>query len=355
MFAKLLRDERSRRNMSLKSLSKHTDIDASLLSRFENGQRMPTKEQLGKLSNELGFSDHQLLKAWLVDKVYDVLDDYPDVASEVLHAMESRVEYLSGPKALNLDKVPDFIKQELVEIDMLKAKWRDAKPVKGVQFEKLNEAFGMDYTFESNRIEGNTLTLQETFLVIKEGLTISGKSIQEHLEAINHDDAIDFIRDLAKNKTPINEYGLKQLHNLVLKGIDRRNAGVYRSVGVRIGGSQHVPPEPFLIQKMMEDYFVHYTAQVDKMHPVLLAAEMHERLVSIHPFIDGNGRTSRLIMNLILLRNGYTLAILKGDNASRMAYYKALEDVQINNDPIPFYTLICKLVKESLISHLKLA
>jgi len=119
-----------------------------------------------------------------------------------------------------------------------------------------------------------------------------------------------------------------------------------------ISGSEHVPPQPFLLEKLMEEYFTHYERQKRILHPVLLAAEMHERLVSIHPFIDGNGRTSRLLMNFILLKNGYTIANLKGDYESRMAYYNALENVQVNNNPESFYNLILDKVEESLKEHL---
>ena len=123
---------------------------------------------------------------------------------------------------------------------------------------------------------------------------------------------------------------------------------------MRISGSRHEPPQPWQLDKLMEDYFHHYLRQKGSLHPVLLAAEMHERLVSIHPFIDGNGRTARLVMNLILLRNGYTIANLKGDNASRMAYYQALEKVQVDNEPAVFYQLVADAVVSSLHAHLDL-
>jgi len=192
----------------------------------------------------------------------------------------------------------------------------------------IKEALKVEFLYESNRIEGNTLTLRETQLVINEGMTISGKSMREHLEAINHKEAILFIEDLVTQKMELSEYVLKQIHGIVLYGIDRENAGVYRKLPVAIAGSKHLPPQPYLLQDLMEDYFRFYELHRNDLHPVILAAEMHERLVSIHPFIDGNGRTSRLIMNLILLQHGFPLAIIGGDYESRMAYYDALEKVQ---------------------------
>jgi Fic family protein len=186
--------------------------------------------------------------------------------------------------------------------------------------------------------------LRETQLVINEGMTISGKSMREHLEAINHKEAILFIEDLVTQKMELSEYVLKQIHGIVLYGIDRENAGVYRKLPVAIAGSKHLPPQPYLLQDLMEDYFRFYELNKNDLHPVILAAEMHERLVSIHPFIDGNGRTSRLIMNFILLQHGFPLAIIGGDYESRVAYYDALEKVQTEDDKQSFILLIAEKV-----------
>ena len=218
----------------------------------------------------------------------------------------------------------------------------------------IREALEIEFLYQSNRIEGNTLTLRETQLVVNEGITISGKSVREHLEAINHKEAILFIDDIVQNKIPLTEYVLKQIHALVLHSIDRDNAGVYRKLPVLISGSQHIPPQPYMLHSLMEDYFIFYNAHKNILHPVTLSAEMHERLVTIHPFLDGNGRTSRLIMNLILLQHGFPLAIIGGDYDSRMAYYNALERVQTHNDKSKFIELIANYVKISLERYIKI-
>jgi len=219
---------------------------------------------------------------------------------------------------------------------------------------KIQEALAIEYTYESNRIEGNTLTLQETQLVIEKGLTISGKPLKEHLEAINHKEAIDYIKQLSQNSATLTEYDLKQIHAIVLKSIDRENAGVYRNLPVLISGSSYLPPQPYLLAKLMEDYFIFYNEHKDTLHTVVLAAEMHERLVTIHPFIDGNGRTARLIMNLILLQHGYPIANIKGDAAVRLRYYAALEKAQTQNDKTDFIMLIAEVVKESIEKYLSI-
>ena len=220
--------------------------------------------------------------------------------------------------------------------------------------DKVAKAFDIEYTYESNKIEGNTLTLQETALVIEKGLTIGGKSLNEHLEAINHQHAIDYIKELASKKQTFSERDVLQIHQLILQSIDNQNAGKYRNVQVLISGAKHIPPQPFLVPKQMEDLFIWYNENKDQLHPIELSAEMHERLVTIHPFIDGNGRTSRLLMNLILLQNGFPIAILKGDTESRLNYYGALETAQTENNKQPFIDLITENVRETMERIIKL-
>lgn len=231
------------------------------------------------------------------------------------------------------------------ELDKLKDQ---LNALRQTQSDKVARAFEVEYTYESNKIEGNTLSLQETALIIEKGLTIGGKTLNEHLEAINHTYAIDYIKELAREKDTITERDILQIHALILQGIDRENAGVYRKVQVMISGAKHIPPPPYLVQKEMEDLMEWYKEHKAQLHPVELSAEMHERLVSIHPFIDGNGRTSRLLMNLILLQHGYPIAILKGDAESRLRYYKALDTAQVESNKQPFKELIYENVRESI-------
>lgn len=218
------------------------------------------------------------------------------------------------------------IKELLNEADVLKEQLSTLRPLPEEALKKIQDALDIEYTYESNRIEGNTLTLQETALVVNEGVTISGKSMREHLEAINHTEAINYIKDIAKQDIEISERTIKEIHALILHGIDRENAGRYRTVPVMISGSTHIPPQPYLIEKQMEDFMLRFRQmEEEKVHPVLVAAYLHDELVRIHPFIDGNGRTSRLLMNLYLLRNGYVIITLKGSNDAKIKYYKALE------------------------------
>jgi Fic family protein len=225
----------------------------------------------------------------------------------------------------------------LDDIDRIKA---DLDRLRPLENPSILHALDIEYTYESNRIEGNTLTLRETGLVIEKGLTVGGKSMREHLEAINHHEALLFLRDLVRDGRPLTESLVKQLHGLILHGIDHDNAGRYRNVPVMIAGSRHLPPQPWAVPVKMEQCFAWYESQRDSLHPVLLAAEIHGRIATIHPFIDGNGRTSRLAMNLILLTQGYPLANIPGDTDSRRAYYDALEHCNLSGDKSGFHRFI---------------
>ncbi len=340
--------------LSMQEVSRRTGIAQALISKFENNYRLPTDEQLKAFSQLYQLSYEELRKQKKAEKiVYMLLED--EDALSILHVAESRMEYLkSSPKAVEYP-ISEEVAKQLNHIDSLKRQWRKNQPLKGIQLDKMREYFAINYTHESNRIEGNTLTLQETQLVVNEGLTIGGKSMKEHLEAINHAEAVNFLYDLVTYKEAFDQRTLLDLHSLILKSIDKENAGRYRMVPVRISGSTHIPPQPYMLGKLMEEYFEWYGEQKDKLHPVILSAEMHERLVSIHPFIDGNGRTARLVMNLILLQHGYPIAILKGNIDARMEYYKALESCQANNEPEHFYRLVANAVERSIEEHLALA
>jgi len=349
----ILKESRLALDLKIKDIARLTQIDQAIISKIEAGNRTPTEKQLPTLAEAYQLNYGELRKYWVAQRLERILQ-YEQNRSEIMMVLESRVEYLTGKQPLNVPSLSDELKSQLEVIDDLRKQWQDKKPLDALQLAKMKDYFKIDYTFESNRIEGNTLTLQETQLIVNEGLTIGGKTMNEHLEAINHAEAIELVWDLVANKEDISKRNLLDLHTLILKSIDTRNAGKYRTVPVMISGSAHKPPQPYLIDKLMEDYFLHYHLHAKAMHPVILAAEMHERLVSIHPFIDGNGRTSRLVMNLVLLKNGYTIANLKGDASSRIAYYQALEKVQIDNEPRFFYRLVADATEQSLKAHLAL-
>ena len=237
----------------------------------------------------------------------------------------------------------------LKEVDVQKEQLSALRPLPEEALKKIQDALDIEYTYESNRIEGNTLTLQETALVVNEGVTISGKSMREHAEAIS------YIKDIAKQDIEISERTIKEIHALILHGIDRENAGRYRTVPVMISGSTHMPPQPYLIEKQMEDFILRFKQmEAEKVHPVLIAAYLHDELVRIHPFIDGNGRTSRLLMNLYLLRHGYVIITLKGSNDAKVNYYKALEMSHTEQLPEDFQKLVIEAEIAALQKYLSI-
>jgi Fic family protein/DNA-binding Xre family transcriptional regulator len=337
----LLKNAREQKNLKTRELAQLIGIDQALISKFENGSRKPTKEQVKKLSEVLEIDYETLIIEWIKARIlYEIKDE--EFGLKALQLAEQETIYNAAFKTKPLSKNLQTI---LDDIDLLKKELDNFR-----QFDsfRIVQALELEYTFESNKIEGNTLTLRETDLVVNEGLTVSGKSMREHLEAINHQEAISYIKQLIDRNFSFNERELLSIHNLILRGIIPEDAGKYRKVQVMIKGSEHMPPQPFLVAKAMEDYFIWFLENKNKMHPIILAAEMHERLVTIHPFIDGNGRTSRLIMNLILLQHGYVIANIKGDYDTRMSYYKALEIAQTSNNKEDFLMFIAQREKECL-------
>lgn len=337
----LLKNAREQKGLKTREVAQLLGIDQALISKFESGTRKPTKDQISKLSQLLEIDYETLMVTWLKEKIlYEIGDD--ELALKALKVAEDEIKY---NKAISNLKISTSLEKILKEIDILKDKLDSYR-----QFDsyKIKQALELEYTFESNRIEGNTLTLRETDLVINEGLTISGKSMREHLEAINHQEALGFIKDLMQKNNALNERDLLSIHNLILRGIIPEDAGRYRKVQVMIQESTHMPPQPLLVAQEMEEYFIWYEINKNKLHPIILAAEMHERLVTIHPFIDGNGRASRLVMNLILMQKGYLIANIKGDYENRMQYYQSLEKAQTKKDKEDFLLFIAQIEKESL-------
>ena len=341
----LLKNAREQKGLKTREVAQLLGIDQALISKFESGTRKPTREQVIKLASLLEIDLETIMVAWLKEKIlYEIGHD--EFALKALLVAEQEIRYVSKPAN---KKLSTTLQKILDEIDVLKTKLDSFRKFDSF---RIAQALELEYTFESNRIEGNTMTLRETDLVINEGLTISGKSMREHLEGINHHEAIAYIKDLMQKNMPINERELLTVHNLILRGIHPEDAGHYRKVQVMIQGSSHKPPQPFLVTKEMEDYFIWYETNKLSLHPIVLAAEMHERLVTIHPFIDGNGRTSRLVMNLILLQHGYIIANIKGDYDSRMHYYRTLETAQTKNNKEDFLLFIAQIEKESLERYL---
>ncbi|MCK9605904.1 MAG: Fic family protein [Methylomonas sp.] len=295
------------------------------------------------------------------------------------------------------------------EINRLKSRLDSLRPLPEHTVRTLHEQQVLEWTYHSNAIEGNTLTLKETKVVL-EGITIGGKPLREHFEVINHKQAIDYVEAIVQNQEALSEWQIKSIHHLVLKNIDDRNAGQYRQENVVMAGTEHLPPDYFKVPEAMaglmdwyrqatgldsphpniadssrikpspegegwvrgnlnkEESFissphpnllpegegaVYFESEAAiAMHPVECAARLHVDFVGIHPFVDGNGRTSRLLMNFELMRRGFLPVIIPVEN--RLAYYDALDTVHTSGDYSLFIELVASLEQATLERYLRI-
>lgn len=246
-----------------------------------------------------------------------------------------------------------FLDPQLVfRIDEKLKELNALRPLPPAAVSKLKQQFAIEMTYNSNAIEGNSLTLKETAWVIQDGLTIKGKPLKDHLEAKDHYDALNYLFETIEHdrQQTVSELFIRTLHKLVVRETERNEAGSYRSVNVMITGSDHMPPDVHEVPMKMDELIRWTRSNQNKLHPIELAALIHHKLVYIHPFIDGNGRTARLTMNLILMHKGYPLAVvLKND---RRKYYRVLTQAD-KDDYVPLVRFIAQSVERSLNIYLK--
>jgi Fic family protein len=226
------------------------------------------------------------------------------------------------------------------------------RPLPAAAVRKLRERFGIEMTYNSNAIEGNSLTLKETFLVINEGLTIKGKPLKDHLEAKGHTEALEYLYELVDGdkRNTISERLIRELNQIVMRDIDKEWAGRYRNSSVVIGGADHTPPEAVELPQLMHELIAWMKQDRKVLHPIELAAVLHHKLAHIHPFFDGNGRTARLAMNVVLMQAGFPLVvILKND---RKKYYRTLGEADKGHYG-PFIAFVAQAVQRTLDIYLK--
>ena len=233
-------------------------------------------------------------------------------------------------------------------IEKKKTELDNCRPLTEGEVQRLYEDFMVEYTYNSNAIEGNTLTLRETEMVLR-GLTIDQKPLKDHMEAVGHKDAFYYVADLVKGKAKLTESVIKQIHSLVLadKPMDR---GVYRRIPVRIMGAHHEPVQPYLIEPKMNELLLDYYNDNGNIAEKL--ALFHIRFEGIHPFIDGNGRTGRLLVNLELMKAGYPPIDIKFTDRKR--YYDAFDLYFVKKDPAAMAKLFAEYINARLDEYLKI-
>jgi Fic family protein len=243
------------------------------------------------------------------------------------------------------------LEYDFSKIDSMKKIIDQHRPLSTNVVKTLREKLIVDWTYNSNAIEGNTLTMSETKVVL-EGITIGGKSLTEHLEAINHKEAIEYLETIIKEKKDLTEWILKSIHQLILKDIDDNNAGKYRNENVTISGASHIPPNHMIISELMQKLFAEYGREWNNYHPVIKACLLHGEFVKIHPFFDGNGRTARLILNFELMKYGYTPIVIT--KSRRAEYYEALDLAHTTSDYSKFIQLISDFLIDSELLWLRI-
>lgn len=269
--------------------------------------------------------------------------------------------------------IPYEYYETLKQIDVKKKRLDSFRPFPSHAVHSIKESLTIEWTFNSNSIEGNTLTLQETRMVLEEGFTIKGKSLREHFEAVNHQEAIEHVESLVQPDYVLKERDVLDIHGLVLDKIEKDYAGRIRNSGVRIAGANFIPPNAMKVSDYLEDLIHWVNGDGASLHPIVRATIFHHRFVWIHPFFDGNGRTVRLVFNLLLMKEGYPPAIIL--KVDRKKYYTALNtanngsydkllllvsqaasrslDIYLSNleDTAGDYAPISNIVKESGISY----
>ena len=230
--------------------------------------------------------------------------------------------------------------------------YRQALPsIPALTLQSYELAFEVEYTHNSNAIEGNTLTLMETKLVLEDAISPGGKSLREIYEAVNHQRAYRYVKACIARNEPLSEKIVKDIHAILME--NTLVGGVYRNVDVYISGAQHTPPSPNEMYRQVKDFYADLGWKAQALDPIALAAWTHAEFVRIHPFPDGNGRTSRLLMNYQLLAQGFApVSIAKED---RLDYYNALEAYAVDGDLAPFTEMVAALEEKQLDRYLAMA
>ncbi|MFA6527804.1 MAG: Fic family protein [Candidatus Babeliales bacterium] len=230
----------------------------------------------------------------------------------------------------------------LLKIDQLRDKINRYRPLEGNVLGSLKDYYNVGLTYSSNALEGNSLTETETKIIIEDGLTVSGKPLRDHFEAIGHSEAFTMMFAMAQQKS-FSQADIQQLHKLFYHRIDMARAGAYRTEQVFISGSEYALPTPDKVAVLMQQFITDYGMLPDGMHGVEYAALVHKIFVFIHPFVDGNGRVARLLMNLVLLQHGYFVAIIPP--VRRRDYIASLE--KAHRDDSDFKMFIASMVYET--------
>ena len=343
----LLKNAREQKQFKTRELAQLAAIDQALVSKFENGSRRPTKEQVLKLASILEIDYETMMILWLKEKIIHEIGD----EKLALQALKEAQEEIKKLQNTSVNSISLALQQLLEEVDLLKAKLDKFR-----QFEsnKVTQTLDLEFTFETNRLEGNTLTLQEIELVINQGLTIAGKTMKEHLAVINDIEAIGYIKGLIEKNIAFQEKELLTIHHLLARGIQLDDAGKYRKTETNSDPENLPTNHPNQLTKVMVDFFNWYENHKNTIHPLLLAAETHLRLILIQPFETTNGKVARLVQNWILLQHDYVMGNNKGDSYNSVKYQNAIRLTQSTGNNENFLLIVAQTEKECLERYISL-
>jgi Fic family protein/DNA-binding XRE family transcriptional regulator len=326
----LLKNAREQKGLKTREVAQILGIDQALISKFESGTRKPTKDQISKLSQLLEIDFETLMIAWLKEKIlYEIGDN--EFALKALLLAEQEIQ--NNKKIIN-STVLSTIQFILDEIETLK---KEIQSLQHFDLRRISKILELEFIFESNRLNGNSLTFEDTKSVINEGLTIPGKSMNEHLEAVNLQESIAYIKDLIQKKTSLTEKEFLIVHNLILRGIKPENSEKYRNDS--------------LVIREMNLFFNWYETNKNGLHPILLASEAYLKILTLNPFENGNAQIANILMKWILLQNGYVFATIKEDTSE---YLSVLKECENKNDKTFFIKYILRIEKENLLHAIKL-
>ena len=329
----LLKNAREQKGFKTREVAQILGIDQALISKFESGTRKPTKDQISKLAQLLEIDYETLMITWLKEKILHEIGE-EEFALKALLLVEQEIQ--CNQKRIS-SNVLSTMQSILDEIESLK---NQIQSFQHFDLHRISKTLELEFISESNRLNGNSLTLQETKSVINEGLTIPGKNMQEHLEAVNTQETIAYIKDLNQKKIPLSEKEFLIIHKLILRGIKPENSGKYKN--------------ETLIIREMNLFFNWYEANKNSLHPILLASEAHLKIMTISPFENGNVQIANLVMNWILLQNDYVFATIQGNEEHINEYLSVLEECQNKNDKSLFINYILQIEKENLMRAIEL-
>lgn len=323
----LLKNAREQKGLKTREVAQILAIDQALISKFESGTRKPTREQISKLSQLLEIDYETLMITWLKEKIlYEIGNE--EFALKALLLVEQEIQ--NNKKEIN-SVIISSVQTVLDEIEILKNK---IQSFNHFELRQISKTLELEFIFKSIHLNGNSLTLEETKSVINDGMSITGKSMQNHLEAINLQETVLYIKDLSQKKISLNEKDFLSIHNLIFKGIESENSGKYK--------------QDLLIKREMNLFFNWFESNKNNLHPIILACETHLKIVEISPFANGNLQMAGLMLNWILLENNYVYASIEGDQNSINEYLSILNETQTENDKSIFIRYMLTIEKENL-------